>query len=99
MVHNQKGAGARVLLIPKADIEPEFFNHLNRVQAEKTYLLTEAAPEFLHKGRILQAFTKDKDEINLWWLKVSSTVESWIEFAATVNVPVYEEVCSWRLRS
>ena len=69
-------------------------NHWNRTRAEKSYLLNEAAPDFRHKGRILQALLTDIYDLASWWAKLSEAVIGWIEYAIDVDVPVYQEVLS-----
>ena len=73
---------------------PGCMNHWNRTRAEKSYLLNEAAPDFRHKGRILQALLTDIYDLASWWAKLSEAVIGWIEYAIDVDVPVYQEVLS-----
>jgi hypothetical protein len=78
----------RTSLTNITDMEPDCTNYWNRIQAEKSYLLTEAAPDFRHKGRMLQALPMDMYGLANWWVKLFDVVTRWIGYAMEIDVPV-----------
>lgn len=89
--------------------EPSFLNYINSLRAEKTYLISDAHPDWRHKaslarvaiqpyGDLLFESTNEYPElpssVNEWWSCLQSAVASWCEYAKIVHVPEYEDTIS-----
>jgi hypothetical protein len=69
---------------------PDCTNYWNRIAAEKSYLLDEAGPDFQHKGRLLQPFLVEANDLAKWWVRLAEAAQAWIQYATAIKLPDHE---------
>ena len=83
------------------DSETAFFNYVNAITAERTYLLQDAHPEWKHKARVAGLTNPDHANMSLiyrgkeitvaqWFSQLSETENAWIRRARETELPEFE---------